>query len=161
METITDYKGQTKKIACLGCAREKGEIKTGNIIKTEYFDAHQDYEVPIPGFVIISSRRHIQSVEEFTEAEQQDFIRLLCRVRKAMRSVLSIEIVYLVQAEAADQHFHLWIFPRYEWMKEKVGGKLESVRPIMSYARENFKTDADMKAVDDAIQKLKRFLQEE
>ena len=76
---ITDIKGQTKKIACLGCAIQKGEVDSpgGSVLSSKYFDAHQDYEIPIPGFIIIASKRHLQSVDEFTEAEQRDFIKFL------------------------------------------------------------------------------------
>ena len=81
---ITNYKGEIREFSCLACAREKGEINLGNIVKSAHFDAHQDYEVPIPGFIIISSRRHFKSVDEFTEKEQKDFIKFLFRLRSAM-----------------------------------------------------------------------------
>lgn len=154
---IVDLKGQEKKIACLGCAREKGEVSLGNIIKSKHFDAHQDYEIPIPGFIIVSARRHIQSVDEFTDEEQRDFIEFLCRLRSAQRQVLSIDIVYLVQEEDTSHHFHVWMFPRYDWMAEKFGSKIPSVRPIMEYARENLKTEENIQEVETATQKLKQF----
>jgi len=155
---ITDLRGQTKKIACLSCAIRKGEVKSsgGSITSSKYFDAHQDYEIPIPGFVIITSKRHLQSVDEFTEAEQVDFIKFLCHLRSALRQVLGIKVVYLVQEEDTPDHFHIWIFPRYEWMAKKIGRKIQSVRPIMEYARKNLKTTANLKKVDAATQKLKQ-----
>ena len=137
-KNIVDFTGKTKKIACLACAREKGEIVLGNIIKSEYFDAHQDYEIPIPGFIIISSRRHIQSVDEFTEDERRDFIEFLCRIRSAMIKVLDIKTIYLFQAEDTMHHFHVWLIPRYNWMTEKFGTKIESVRPIVNIIQKNF-----------------------
>ena len=154
---ITNFKGQTKKIACLGCARARGEISVGDILKSKYFDAHQDYEIPIPGFIIISSKRHIQGIDELTEAEQRDFIKFLCRLRSALRQVLSIKVVYLIQEEDTSHHFHVWVFPRYDWMTKKFGQKIQSVRPIMEYARENLKTTNNLKRVETATQKLKQF----
>lgn len=156
-KNIVDLKGQEKKITCLGCAREKGEVTLGNIIKTKHFDAHQDYEIPIPGFVIISSRRHIQSVDEFTDEEQRDFIEFLCRLRSAQRQVLGIDVVYIVQEEDTSHHFHVWMFPRYDWMAKKFGRKIPSVRPIMEYARENLKTKENIKKVEAATLQLKQF----
>ena len=160
-KNIVDLRGQKKKISCLGCARERGEISLGNIIKSKYFDAHQDYEIPIPGFVIISSRRHIQSVDEFTDEEQQDFIKFLCSLRTAQRQVLGIDVVYLVQEEDTFHHFHVWMFPRYDWMAEKFGRKIHSIRPIMEYARENLKTEENIKEAENATQKLKQFFSSE
>jgi diadenosine tetraphosphate (Ap4A) HIT family hydrolase len=155
---ITDISGQTKKIACLGCAIQNGQVESlgGSILTSKYFDAHQDYEIPIPGFVILVSKRHLQSVDEFTEAEQRDFIKFLCCLRKAMREVLKISVVYLIQEEDTSHHFHVWIFPRYPWMA-KFGKKVQSVRPIMEYAKENLKTKSNFKKVRTATQKLKQF----
>lgn len=158
MRTIIDYKGRVKKISCLACAREKGEVSLGNIVKSKYFDAHQDYEIPIPGFIIISSRRHIQSVDEFNDAEQKDFINFLCKIRSAMRKALSVKTVYLFQAEDTTHHFHVWIIPRYDWMKKKFGTKIESVRPIVKYAKENFRTKTNLAKIDNSTRKLKSCL---
>ncbi|MFA4873197.1 MAG: diadenosine tetraphosphate hydrolase [Patescibacteria group bacterium] len=155
---IINYTGQVKKITCLGCTREKGEISLGDIVKSKYFDAHQDYEIPIPGFVIISSRRHIQSVDEFTDKEQRDFIKLLYRLRSALRQVLGVKVVYLIQEEDTLHHFHVWVFPRFDWMKRKFGRKIESVRPIMEFAKKTFKTKSNLTKVDEATLKLKQFL---
>jgi len=104
---IVDYNGQEKSISCIGCARERGEIATGNIMKTKYFDVHQDFETPISGFVIVSSCRHIKRIDEFTKPEQQDFIKLLIKIRTALRKVLKIKIVYLIQKEDTSHHFHI------------------------------------------------------
>lgn len=157
---ITDIQGKTKKIACLGCAIQQGEVESlgGSILDSKYFDARQDYEIPIPGFIILTSKRHLQSVDEFSEKEQLDFIKSLCRLRLALREVLGIKVVYLIQEEDTSDHFHVWLFPRYNWMTKKFGQKIESVRPIMEYARENLKTTSSLKKVNTAIQELKQFL---
>jgi diadenosine tetraphosphate (Ap4A) HIT family hydrolase len=154
---ITDIQGNKIHTDCLGCARERGEIITGTLTTTEYFDAHQDFEIPIPGFIIISSRRHLKSVDEFTEEEQADFIKILTTVRRTMRSSLGIDAVYLVQEEDTSHHFHLWLFPRQEWMIP-FGRKIQSVRPIMEHAREHMKTAENLKLVNEAIEKMKSTL---
>lgn len=157
-QNISDLQGKTKLIDCLGCARERGEITQGNIFKSQYFDVHQDYEIPIPGFLILSSRRHIQSVDEFTSEEQADFIAFLVRVRLAMRQALGIATVYLVQEEDTSHHFHVWIFSRYDWMAKQFGTKIESLRPIMEYARKHMKTKENLEKVDSAVEKVKQLL---
>lgn len=156
--TIIDYKGNEKKITCLGCERENGVISLGNIVKSEFFDTHQDYKIPIPGFLIVSSRRHIQSIDEFTDDEQSDFIKLICRLRAAQRKVLGIDVIYLIQEEDTVHHFHTWLFPRFAWMEEKFGRKIQSVRPIMEYAMENMKTESHIQEVEHATEKLKQFV---
>lgn len=157
MHKIVYYNGNVKKFACLACAREKGEVTLGDVVKSKYFDAHQDYEIPIPGLIIISSRRHIQSIDEFTDKEQEDFIKFLCRIRSALRKVLKIDIVYMYQREDTSHHFHLCILPRYEWMTEKFGRKIGSVRPIVNYARKNLRIKSEIDKTEKATKKLKQY----
>jgi diadenosine tetraphosphate (Ap4A) HIT family hydrolase len=147
-----------KKIACIGCELQAGHIESigGIIASTKYFEARQDYAIPIPGFVIISSKRHMQSIDEFTPDERHDFIDFVCKVRGAMRNTLGIETVYLIQEEDAT-HFHLWLFPRYDWMKQ-FGKKIKSVKPIMRWAIENLQTPENLQKVKEAAEKLKKSL---
>jgi len=161
---IRDIYGKGKKIACLSCAIQNGKVKTlgGVIASSKYFEAHQDYETPISGFVILVSKRHLSSINEFSEDEQQDFIHFLCRIRKGMQEVLNIDTIYFIQEEDTRHHFHVWMFPRHAWMtEEKFGRKTNSVRPIMEYARNNLKTRDNLAKVDQATQKLRRFLARE
>lgn len=157
-KNISDYKGFNLDTNCIGCAREQGKISQNDtILRTKYFDAHQDFEIPIPGFIIVSTRRHIQSIDEFTEEEKNNFVEVITKVRKALRDVLKIEVVYLYQEEDTSHHFHLWIFPRYDWM-EKFGKKIQSVRPIMEYAKKEMKTDENLKIVQQSLKTLRNFI---
>lgn len=157
---IVDYKGNLTQVSCLGCSRENGAMeRIGTILTTEHFDAHQDFEIPIPGFIIISSRRHLQSVDEFSDEEKLDFIDTLIAVRTGMRKILNVKVIYLVQEEDTLHHFHIWVFPRYDWMLKKFGKKIQSLRPIMEYAWENMKTTGNIKKVEEAISKLRTYFE--
>jgi diadenosine tetraphosphate (Ap4A) HIT family hydrolase len=127
-----------------------------NIIITKHFDVHQDKEVPIPGFFIITSLRKLKSISEFSDEEALEFINLIRKIRSGMRDVLKIEEVYFFQNEDTSHNFHLWIFPRHKWMK-KIGNKIQSVRPIMDYAKENMTTDDVSKEVKDHV-KMKKYM---
>lgn len=154
---ITDISGTIVEIECIGCAiaQNKVEVRGGSVIRTEHFDVSQDFEVPIPGFMIIASTRHLRSIDDFTEAEAAEFMRILQITRKLQREVLNIDSVYLHQEEDTSDHFHLWMLPRYEWMTEKFGRKVESVRPIMDYARNELKTDENFAQLDESTRRLK------
>lgn len=127
------------------------------IIVTEHFDVHQDWETPIPAFFIITSRRKIRSVEEFNDEETEEFIKLVRKVRKGMREILGINDVYLFQNEDKEHHFHLWLFPRYEWM-ERFGRKIESVRPIINYSKENMANSETVSQVKKAVKQIKEYM---
>lgn len=116
------------------------------VFQTETFEIEQDREVPIPGFFIIApyksikAKRKLHSITDFTDKEAQELLNLIRCIRSGMRKVLNIEEVYFFQNEDSEHGFHLWIFPRYEWMK-KIGIKIQSVRPIINYAIKNMSHD--------------------
>jgi diadenosine tetraphosphate (Ap4A) HIT family hydrolase len=118
-------------------------FKDEEIFRSQYFTVSQDWETPIPGFYIVSPRREVESIADLTDDEAIDFVMTTRQVRRGMKEVLGIENVYLFQNEDTLHNFHLWMFPRYEWMDE-LGVKIQSVRKIMNYAEEwvqNFDTD--------------------
>lgn len=127
------------------------------VITTRYFNVHQDWEIPISGFFIIVPLREVISIDELSDEETVEFIKLVRKVRKGMRDVLKIEEVYFFQNEDTEHGFHLWIFPRHKWMK-KFGKKIQSVRPIMNYARENMTSEKDLEEVREAVQMMKLHL---
>jgi len=129
------------------------------ILITKYFDIHQDWEVPIPGFFIIASIRKVKSMADFNEEEARDFFKLLYKLRKGMRDILGIKEVYLFQREDSGHGFHLWVFPRCNWMI-KFGKKSESIRPIITYAKENMKTEKVSKEIKDMVEKIKDYMTE-
>ncbi len=128
------------------------------IIVTENFDIHQDWEVPIPGFFVIASRRNRVSFDEFDAEEIDELFNLIKKLRKGMREVLDIKTVCFFQDEGTHHNlFHIWIFPRHEWMNE-FGGKIESVRPIINYAKSNMVNDEVFKEVKDMVGKMKDYM---
>lgn len=158
---IEDFTGTKKEVRCIGCAcTEAGKDVPGYVIETELFHAHQDQEVPIPGFVILSTKRHIESITDFTDAEASEFIMLARHIRQAQREVLGIENVYLIQEEDTVDHFHLWLLPRYDWMKDEAhfGSKVGSARNVLKFARENMKTPENIALVNESAEKLRKYL---
>ncbi|PIN75917.1 diadenosine tetraphosphate hydrolase [Candidatus Woesearchaeota archaeon CG10_big_fil_rev_8_21_14_0_10_37_12] len=129
------------------------------VIKTDYFDIHQDWEVPIPGFFIIAPLRKLKSFDDFSDEEAIEFVNLLRKVRKGMRTILKIDEVYFFQNEDSEHGFHLWVFPRHDWMNE-FGRKIQSVRPIIDYSKENMLSDDVFKAVKDCVKKMRVFMSE-
>ena len=128
------------------------------ILETENFIVAQDWEVPIVGFFIISTKRKVRSVSEFRTEEALEFGPLIVKIRKAMNEVLGIETVYVFQNEDTVHGFHLWLFPRHDWM-EQFGLKIQSVRPIMKYSQNQTITEVVLKEVKGAVQRMKEQLQ--
>ncbi|MFD2999818.1 HIT family protein [Pontibacter toksunensis] len=135
MNNIPLSNGTTVEVRCLSCALTSGLIKPdgGVIIETPLFHAHQDVAYPIPGLVILASKRHVFGLDELTEEESIEYLQLLRRIRKAQREVLKIEHVYYFYNEDTTHHFHTWLVPRYTWMYA-FGRSVESVRPVLLHA---------------------------
>jgi len=129
------------------------------VIKSKYFGVHQDWEVPIPGFLILAPHRKMRSIMDFTDEESVEFMNLIRKIRKGMLDVLNIEDVYFFQNEDTEHGFHLWIFPRLEWM-EKFGRKIQSVRPIMNYAKENMVTSEVKSEVREYVSKMREYMKD-
>ncbi len=128
------------------------------IIITKNFDVHQDWEVPIPGFFVIASRKNKVSFDEFNAEEIDELFNLIKKLRKGMREVLDIKIVCFFQDEGTHDHlFHIWIFPRHGWMNE-FGSKIESIRPIINYAKNNMVNEDVFEEVKDMVGKMKEYM---
>lgn len=127
------------------------------VYKGENFKIAQDWEVPIPGFFIISSLRKIRSVADFTEDESYEFIKLMIKLRKGMKEILTIHDVYFFQNEDSKHGFHFWVFPRYKWMEE-FGRKIESVKPIMHFAVKNMQKKENLEKVFSTVKLISNYL---
>ncbi len=156
MRTITLSNGTTVEVECLSCALTSGMIEPdgGVIYETDNFHAHQDVAYPIEGLVILASKRHVKSIDEFTEEEQIEYIKTLTKIRRAQRDVLGIETIYYFYNEDTTHHFHTWMVPRYEWMKD-FGHSVESLRPVLLHARNELNDKHHVALVMKSIDQLK------
>ena len=146
---------------CLSCRIVQGQQNTvGDVIaETTFFHAHQDFAYPVPGLVIVASKRHFKCLDELTEEEAEDFIRFTVRIRKAQRDVLDAEHVYYFYNEDTRHHFHLWMVPRYEWMGQ-FGRSVHSLRPALVHARDTMTSPEELTQVADVAKALNRLLEQ-
>lgn len=126
------------------------------VISTDFFQVAQDWEIPIPGFLVIASVRKTRSISELNDAELIELVALQRSLRRGMNDVLGIKDVYFFQNEDSDHGFHIWIFPRHAWM-ERFGRKIQSVRPIMEYAVASMSTEQVFAEVHDAVAKMRGY----
>jgi len=67
----TDFLGKQWISDCMGCAIAAGSMPVpgGFIRRGRYFVVHQDPLIPLPGFLVIASMRHFQSIDEMETAD--------------------------------------------------------------------------------------------
>lgn len=155
--TLAD--GRKVEVDCLSCALTSGLITpTGGVIyESNNFHVHQDVAYPIRGLVILASKRHFYCMDELSEEEQLEYISLIHKIRSEQRSRLGIDKVYYFYNEDTTHHFHLWMVPRYEWMKQ-LGNSVESLRPVLLHARNHMNNEDNMSTVIEGINELREGL---
>lgn len=155
-KTIKSFDDEKIKTECLGCAMNSGilDFSRGEIIKTKYFNAHQDFEIPISGFIIIASKRHVDSIQEFSKEELFELAELMQKTRICMKRVLKIQKIFIFQNENSEHHFHIWLFPRYKWMN-KFGNKMSSIPKIIKHAKQNMKNSREISQIKKSVEKLR------
>jgi diadenosine tetraphosphate (Ap4A) HIT family hydrolase len=147
---------------CLSCELVNGirQSTGGTIHETDLFHAHQDFAYPIPGLVILAARRHFYCMDELSNEEADELMSLLRRIRGVQRQVLGIEHVYYFYNEDTSHHFHVWMVPRYEWMRQ-FGKSVQAVRPSLIHSREHMATESNLKVVQACVAKLREALSAE
>ena len=161
MKKIIDIYGKEHNVECIACSIQSGEvtIPIERIAETKNFVVEQDLEWPIEGFLVIVSRKHINSVDELNEQEMNEFAQLLRKIRVILRKLLGISDVTLVQEEhSKTSHFHLWLFPWHSWMQGRWNGKIAEIKDIMQYSKKEMSGDENLGKIRKSAEKLRKEL---
>lgn len=106
---------------CRGCFLNNNRINKflEPIYENERILVCQDMENPIPGFYIISTKQHINSILQMNDILIKDIASLIYIIRKGMADILNIEKTIFIQEEKnLNAHFHIWVLPL--WNDENV-----------------------------------------
>ena len=159
---IVDMAGKEWEInGCMSC-----EIANGNLVpfggvlyQDEQFVITQDVELPINGFIIISSVRHIEKFTELTESEQIELTKLINKTLNILRNNGVTEEFNIILEEKKNYHFHIWLMPRHKWMIEKFGKVLKNIKGIQDYALDNLRTEENLKSIQRTCELLRKELE--
>ncbi|MDR2902752.1 MAG: HIT domain-containing protein [Lactobacillales bacterium] len=104
---------------CLGCYMVNNPGALGDYLLPIYQDdlvlLTQDVECPVPGFYILSTKKHVSSITELTPEENAHLMDVLYKVRLAMKNILGIDQATLIQEEKEDiGHLHFWLLPVWD-----------------------------------------------
>ena len=122
-------------IGCIGCKIVNGKVKIpGGIIHDgRSVVLAADPQIPIPGFLVITGKRHIQSFAELTKEERSEIGDILSCAEIALKELHIADEITLVQEERSC-HFHIWIFPVHPWIREQFGTGIQHLREVSQYA---------------------------
>ncbi len=149
---MKDIFGNEISFECLGCSIIHGDIIQSQMIlfETNDYIIHQDPLVPLEGFLIITSKRHISSLCELTDRERYELIDLISDVIRLIKMVGLADKVTVMQEERSN-HLHVWLFPCKQWMEDYD----YNVKEICNYLKLNNSYEKS-KIIQDTIVKMKR-----
>lgn len=108
---------------CRGCYLENMQClpeELQPIWSNKDFIVRQDAECPVPGFYIISTRKHIQLISDFSIKQAQELGILIYKIRFYMKEILKINRVEIILEERkVNPHFHIWLLPLWEDIIDK------------------------------------------
>lgn len=166
MNFVKSFNGKMIDVGeCMGCTIVNNFENTtnflGQVVKTKNFTIAQDFELPINGFMVISSVRHLESINEMTLEEKQELITLIDVVVSSLKKLNVCKQYNIVWEEKDGNHFHVWLMPRHKYLVEAMGTNImKKVGELFNYAKENLRTEENLQQVVTTIEQLKTELKQ-
>ena len=161
-KTVKDFLGKDLNFECMGCGIANGdlEIPAGIIYKGIHVILAIDPEIPLSGFLILCTKRHVRSFSECTKEEREEISEILYYSEKALKDLNIVQKVTLIQEEKSG-HFHIWIYPNYIWLQKKFGEGIDGIKPAFEYVKENVKKNKKIiKRILDTADNIKEYFEE-
>lgn len=159
---MINYAGEEIKFTgCPGCAYAKHEFKLpcGIAYQDDMFTVSQDWELPINGFFVVCPvARHVEKFNELTTQERNGMFQLVDRVITILKDNKICDLFNVVIQEKDGVHLHVWIYPQYDWMKEKFKNTMGYVKEIFDYAKTNLKTPENLQRIIETSNLVKKIL---
>ena len=135
---------------CPGCAfaGHKFHLDCGLAYENERFTLSQDWELPIPGFLIVSPKRHIEMLSELTDEERNEMFSIADKAVRIMRENHICERFDYIFEEKENRHLHVWILPRYAWMTECADDIVSNLGAIFDYALDHFRNEDKYREIE-------------
>ncbi|MCB0194736.1 MAG: HIT family protein [Anaerolineae bacterium] len=85
-----------------------------NIYRTHHWDIVHSYDTALPGWLVVVARRHIEALDQLSDAEAAELGVLLRDVSAALKEVTGCLKTYVVQfaEHPRHPHVHFHVIPR-------------------------------------------------
>ena len=135
--TVTNFMNEEMIFeGCKSCAIGNHAITNlpgGYLYEDELVNVTIDPEIPIKGFIVIGSRRHVATTTLMTREERIRVEDITNMVKLALESLGQKNI--LLFEDGFVEHYRRWIIPSDDWMFQFGRGK--NLKQITMYARKN------------------------
>lgn len=142
---------------CPACAYARHEfvLPCGVVYEDDLFMLSQDWELPIPGFLVLSPKRCVEKLSDLTDYEREEMFKIVDKTIKLLRNSKICDRFDVIFEEKIERHFHIWIMPREKWMTELVGDIIDHIGDIFSYAKSNNRTNDNLKKIKEVTDIIK------
>ena len=149
-----DLLGNEIEFECLGCdvARHKLIPPGGYVYEDDFINVSADPEIPIPGFVVLGIKKHVRTMNELSKEERYRIIDILNLTIENIKECEIANKVLVIQEERS-RHFHIWIVPIHEWMKE-YGESVKNIDKFIEHSKEIFNEKIKEELLED-VDKLR------
>lgn len=89
IETINVWMGDSKVIKCPFCGVNETKLENTILDETQYFFVRPAVGSIVEGYILIISKRHINSMSELTVEEMEDYENLINKYREVFKSIYS------------------------------------------------------------------------
>ena len=136
---------------CPACAYAKHEfcLPCGMAYEDDNYTISQDWKLPIPGFIVVSPKRHIEKFNELSDNERIEIFKIVDKIIEILINNDICDRFNVICEEKEKRHFHIWIMPRYKWMSDLVGNITENIGKIFSYAENNLSTKENVEKIQE------------
>lgn len=163
-----DFIGGTKEYRCYIVSKdlprclfmETHRNELDKILLPIYIDDEicisQDASYPLPGFYIISLRKHYKNITELDYSLFEKLNFWVYEIRKAMKEILNIDYVNLYYEEKTSNsaNVHYWLMPVKT--KNKIAPKLHYI--CLKEYLEQFKLSENRREIEFNNEKLKKYI---
>ena len=156
---MVNYANQEVRFnGCPGCAyaRHEFELPCGMAFENERFTLSQDWELPIPGFFIVSPKRCVDVLSALTKEERDEMFEIVDRTIRILKKNQVCEHFNVLFEEKEGRHLHVWIMPRQDWMKDVAPYITDQLGAVLDYALEHMKTEENYKKIDAITEMVRR-----
>ena len=149
-----DLLGNEIEFECLGCdvARHKLIPPGEYVYEDDFINVSADPEIPIPGFMVLGIKKHVRTMNELSKEERYRIIDILNLTIENIKKCGIANRVLVIQEERS-RHFHIWIVPIHEWMKE-YGESVKNIDKIIEHSKEIFNEKIKEELLED-VDKLR------
>ena len=142
MGRLISYSGE--EIVFEGCpacdySNHLFSLKSGIAYEDELFMLSQDWELPIPGFLVVSPKRHIEKFCELTSDEKIKIFEIVDKSINILRENNICDNFNVIFEEKPGIHFHIWVMPRHDWMNKEFGNPTKRIDDVFKYAKNNLR----------------------